>query len=706
MRCWIAPRDVAAGKVWDEAILDAIEGASAFLLILSSSANGSHFVKNEVNRAFSLGKPIVTFRVEDVTPGRSLDLYLARHHWTDGFPPPLEPRVAQLAAAVSGLLGVGILAGASGTAVATGAPAAPPRVKKRTGAAPAWLRRALTATLGALVVAALTAAGTLSWRTAPAGPAVARFELTLPQDQAPSTTARRIVAVSPDGTQIVYAADRRLYLRSIGDLTPRPISGTDIVGAGGGLSGLTDPVFSPLTDPVFSPDGQWIAFFIVSRAAIGKIPAAGGAPVAIADGGGMGLHWSGDAILFGQAGAGIMRVSANGGTPELVVRVDEGQVAYGPQMLPDGETVLFTLAEGIGWDNAQIVAQSLRSGDRTVLIKGGSDARYLETGHIVYAVRGVLFGVLFDAQSLAVTGGAFPLVEGVGRAPTATTGVAQFAVSPTGTLIYLPGPVSSLTAQIAIGRFDRNGSAAPLKVPTGLYLSPRVSPDGTRLAFGSDDGKEAAIWVHDLAGTSATRRLTFGGGNRFPVWSPKGDTLLFNVTKGSTVSLWTLSLQDRKAAPFPGVESSIPTTAMLSPDGRWIAYSTRQGAQGALSVVYVQPFPATGAVYQISGSSEDGHHPVWSADGRELFYIPGPGTQLASVRITTSPAFVSSTVAPVVMRFQNDAPTAPARNYDVSRDGTFIGLMPGGVPTGDRAAMQFVVVLNWFEELKRLVPVN
>ena len=91
--CWIAPRDVAPGGVWDEAVLDAIEAAPAFLLILSSRANASLFVKNEVNRAFSQDKSIFTFRVEDVLPGRSLELYLARHHWIDGFPPPLEPKV-------------------------------------------------------------------------------------------------------------------------------------------------------------------------------------------------------------------------------------------------------------------------------------------------------------------------------------------------------------------------------------------------------------------------------------------------------------------------------------------------------------------------------------------------------------------------------------------------------------------------------------
>ncbi len=107
LKCWMAPRDVAAGSVWDEAILDAIETSRVFLLILSRSANQSQFVKNEVNRAFSQSKPIVTFRLEDVAPGRSLELYLARHHWTDAFPPPLSTKVETLATSITALLDTG-----------------------------------------------------------------------------------------------------------------------------------------------------------------------------------------------------------------------------------------------------------------------------------------------------------------------------------------------------------------------------------------------------------------------------------------------------------------------------------------------------------------------------------------------------------------------------------------------------------------------
>src|SRR5207249_4414905 len=140
---------------------------------------------------------------------------------------------------------------------------------------------------------------------------------------------------------------------------------------------------------------------------------------------------------------GIMRVSANGGKPEVIVTAKANERAHGPQMLPDGKTVLFTLAVGITgserWDKAQIVAQSLKTGERKTLVEGGSDARYLPTGHLVYALGGVLFAIPFDAARLQVSGGPVPIIEGVRRAGGGT-GTAHFSVSPTGSLVYIPGP--------------------------------------------------------------------------------------------------------------------------------------------------------------------------------------------------------------------------------------------------------------------------
>ena len=242
---------------------------------------------------------------------------------------------------------------------------------------------------------------------------------------------------------------------------------------------------------------------------------------------------------------------------------------------------------------------------------------------------------------------------------------AQFAISDSGSLVYVPGPASAGQHDVVL--FDRKGGAEPLKLPPGEYDFPRVSPDGKRIAFETNDGKEAVVSIYELSGASSVRRLTFGGNNRFPIWSadgrrvafqsdregdpavfwqpadggtaerlttpepgtshvpeswsPDGQVLLFSATKDFVSSLWTLSLRDRKATPFGDVKgSSLPTNAMFSPDGRWVAYQIGE-PERAEGTTYVQPFPPTGTKYQIAR----GGRPLWSRDGKELFFVPAPG---------------------------------------------------------------------------------
>ncbi len=142
--------------------------------------------------------------------------------------------------------------------------------------------------------------------------------------------------------------------------------------------------------------------------------------------------------------------------------------------------------------------QSLRTEERKTLLTGGSDARYVATGHLVYALGGVVLAAPFDPRSLALTGGAVPVVEGVRRSQQGVTGAAQFAIAHSGALIYVPGPVSMTLAQSDLALIDRNGSVQPLKLPPGFYLHPRVSPDGRHIAVTNDSGKEADVWIHDL----------------------------------------------------------------------------------------------------------------------------------------------------------------------------------------------------------------
>jgi Tol biopolymer transport system component len=465
------------------------------------------------------------------------------------------------------------------------------------------------------------------------------------------------------------------------------------------------------------------------------------------------MTWDTAGIVFGQA-TGIMRVSANSGQPEMLVSVKDGEVMYGPQVLPGGEWLLFTLATAAtadGWNKAQIVVQSLNSSERKTLVSGGSDGRYLPTGHLVYALDGVLFVVPFDLGRLAVTGGPAPVVEGVKRSQ-GNTGTAHFSVSGTESLVFVPGPASRSSAPSDLALVDRNGTVQPLKLPPGPYEYPRLSPDGKRIAFGSDDGKDASVWIYDVAGASSARRLTLGGRNRVPVWSadgervafqsdrdgdlglfwqradgttaaerltkpdkdtahvpeswsPDGKTLLFSVAKGSSYALAALSLTDKKVTPVGGIQSPFPPSATFSPDGRWVAYSTTAPGPPAGSL-FVQPFPTTGATYPISKSL--GFHPTWSPDGKELFYFASVGSgQFVAVSVATRPTFTFGNPVPVPSPFAAGRPEFE-RNYDITLDGKrFLGVVAAGqTASGAPAAPQIQVVLNWHEELKRLVPIR
>jgi serine/threonine-protein kinase len=619
----------------------------------------------------------------------------------------------------------------SAAEVAAAQPATAPR--------PLW-KRAIPIVVTAMVVSAIAVAA--AWTLRPPAPSspVTRFAFALGEGQQFTVVNNQTVAISPDGTRLVYVANNQLYLRSMSDLEARPIPGTQ-------------QTATPYV-PVFSPDSRAIAFYSQMDHSVKKIAVSGGTAVTIcpADQPFLGMTWDTAGIVFGQASKGILRVSANGGQPVVLVSAKDGELMYGPQVLPGGEWVLFTLATGApaDWDKAQIVLQSLKTSERKTLVSGGSDGRYLPTGHIVYALGGVLFAVPFDLRHLAVTDGPAPIVEGVKRS-SGTLGTAHFSVSSTGSLVFVPGPVSTSGAQSDLALVDRNGTPQPLKLPPGAYEYPRLSPDGKRIAFGTDDGKDAIVWIYDVAGASSARRLTLGGRNRVPVWSadgervafqsdregdfglfwqpadgttaaerltkpdkdtahvpeswsPDGKTLLFSVAKGSSYTVAALSLTDKKWTPVGGIESPFPPSATFSPDGRWVAYSATAPGPPAGSL-FVQPFPPTGATYPISKGG--GFHPTWSPDGKELFYVAGAGGgSFVVVSVTTRPTFTFGNPVPLPKAFVERGP-AFERNNDITLDGKrFLGVVAAGqiAAAGVSDAPQIQVVLNWFEELKARVP--
>jgi len=279
----------------------------------------------------------------------------------------------------------------------------------------------------------------------------------LDEGQAFTNAGRQVLDISADGTQIVYVANSRLYLRSMSDPQARPIAGTEGPEGSGGV-----------TNPVFSRDGRSIAFYSLSERTLKMIATAGVAAVTICSADNpYGMSWENGEILLGQGRKGILRVSVNDGKPEMIVGVKNVELAHGPHRLPGGQAVLFTLATGgpVAWDAGHIVVQSLKSGERKTLVSGGSDARYLPTGHIVYAFGGTLFAVRFDLGRLAIVGGPVPVIEGVSRASAGNTGTVQFSAAENGTVAYLPGPASISVTRQDVAFVDRQGALQPLKLP-------------------------------------------------------------------------------------------------------------------------------------------------------------------------------------------------------------------------------------------------
>ena len=595
-------------------------------------------------------------------------------------------------------------------------------------ASPWRLWQAVGYVLVGMAIAGAVVAITLTRRPSPAVQVV-RFVLPLPAGQQFTSLARRSVDISPSGEHIAYSAGGKLYIRSLKDLESRPVAGAE--------KAIT---------AVFSPDSQSLAFF--ADGAIKTISVSGGVPVTVYRTGSAptSLAWDQTGILFPLIGTGIVRISLQDGKPEVLVRLDgTDSLPYAPQLLPDGETLLFTLvntdASRISvepGEHARIVLHSLNTGKSETLIERGAAGRYVPTGHIVYVQGATVFARPFDASSRRVAGAPIPVVD------TVLMPGAQLAFSDSGSLVYIKGQVAG-HQQLSL--FDRKGRAEALKIPPGVYLFPRVSPDGKRLAFESTDGKESFVAIYDLIGTSSARRLTYGSNNRFPVWSrdgkyvvyqsdrggdrslywqpveggvaerlttadkatshtpeawsPTEDVLLFNMADASNTTLWMLSLRDPKPMPFEDVTSKlIPTDAVFSPDGRWVAYQLGASKSGGEGDLFVQPFPPNGTKHQIARAAG---RAVWSRDGKELFYVPAPGRFMA-VGVTTQPRFEFTEPVELPRGFGVSGPLTP-RMFDITKDGRILGLAPlGSSENQSSEAAQIQVVLNWFDELKKRVP--
>jgi Tol biopolymer transport system component len=295
-----------------------------------------------------------------------------------------------------------------------------------------------------------------------------------------------------------------------------------------------------------------------------------------------------------------------------------------------------------------------------------------------------------------------------------------------------------------LSTIGREGKAMPLPVMAGFYETPRVSPDGTRLAIATS-GSDANVWIYDLAGTAAIRQLTFGGRNRSPVWTGNGEhvafqsdrggdvavwsqradgtgpverltiaeagsvhtpeawssrdeRLLYDVARNSTHALWMFSLKDRSAAPVADIEGSrVPIAAAVSPDGRWIAHQFGVAGPATFPSIFIRPFPATPTKYRVTS----GLHPFWSPDGRELFYNQGPSRSLAVVPLDTEPVVTFGEPRSLSQTVQLlEGGIRAERDIDVLPDGRFVSAVAFDPSSSQTPApVRLELLLNWVETL-------
>ncbi len=602
--------------------------------------------------------------------------------------------------------------------------------RPRRGTAPKAATLALTA-LAALLLSALgvwTVARPAKQRT----PAVTRFVFALPDQRhlvAPQGEGGPglypPIAISHDGQRVAYVAERagdppRLYLRELDRLEARPLPGTDNAEL-----------------PFFSPDGRWVGFLVNDT--VFKVSVDGGNPVEVGDvpgqGGARGAAWGpDDTMILGGSNMGLLKLDAGGTAVEITRPNSERGEQYHswPEVLPDGEHVLFTAVTGMSWD---IGVVSLKTGQWRILKQTdhAGQPHYLDSGLLVFLRAGGLFATPFDLSEMELGDVTIPVLDDPFMGWNAGLDIGFFAVSRSGSLIYVPADPAAGENRLVL--VDREGREEPLPAESGRYgWGPSVSPNGKRLAVSNRTRGSNDVWIHEIDQRRRIR-LTADGANIFPVWTADGTRVIFSAFKSGSSSFelyWTAAdgagepepllirdygqhpsslspdgrllvfgennprtggdiylLQldgDREVSPLVTTPAN-EGTARVSPDGRFLAFVSDETGRNE---VYVQPLSGGGA---LPISADGGRWPRWSPSGSELFYRRGATMMAASIQL--DPTLSVGT----------------PRALFSGRYETWYDVMPGGekfvMLARDLAELtELKVVVNWSAELDRLSADN
>jgi Tol biopolymer transport system component len=489
-----------------------------------------------------------------------------------------------------------------------------------------------------------------------------------------------------------------------------------------------------------------------------KVPLAGGPVVDVASGIAsppMGLGWDAHGSLyFGKAeDRRIWKVPAEGGPTAVTTGGETEWAEILPWPLPGGQTLLYTVRKRAwSWGDEEVVAQTLTTGTRKVLLRDAADARYVGTGHLVFLRRGVLFVVAFDPERLEVRGTEVALFDGVAQALTAVdnrdvAGAGQFAIASTGTLAWVRGPLVRYPDRVLVA-MDRHGHVSPLAEPVKSYAGiVRLAPGGRQLALTVRSLGEVSLWTYDLDRGTLTP-LAQGGEVNSPIWTPDGQRLVFSWLKDGRWSLawqradgttppevlgpgflipssWTPDGRQLVVATGGGsggdlavatVENGRATVQPLtqtpdkeqwpefSPDGHWLAYGSNVSSRNE---IYVQPYPGPGPRTRVS--IEGGTSPAWQAYGHELFFLSlpdaaGKGRMMVAGFEPGSPPRIGTPRPLFELGNELGFSCYPVRCYDVATDGQRFYVTQARTPPPRPVVTHINLVLNWFEELKAKVP--